>query len=246
MGRGLEMNDEILGNLVSFLRGDISTATEREIGSHRHNSCTIIGVGGIGSWLAYFLAFTFDKIILVDPDVVEVSNLHRTPYKFGHVGMKKVAAMAQLLLERNPNLSVLVADKKIDDLEEFPDRVRAEIEGCDIIFDCRDNLAPLPHRLREKPIVKLGYDGKKFNYILNPDYHALKQWDDTPDGYTTVPSYVAPSVICAAMVVQMVQNTPSLYSAKFTRTMVSADVDDLLTTFFEKYTVRRNENELEE
>ena len=55
---------------------------------------TVVGLGGTGFWTAVFLAMSgVEELILIDSDIVEVSNLNRLPLKEGFVGKKKIAAV---------------------------------------------------------------------------------------------------------------------------------------------------------
>jgi len=61
---------------------------------------TIIGAGGIGSWVTVALAkLGVRHLRVVDPDYVESHNLSTTPYRQIDVGKKKVHALQSLLDE---------------------------------------------------------------------------------------------------------------------------------------------------
>ena len=75
----------------------------------RFNEATvaICGLGGLGSNIAICLARAgIGKLILIDFDVVDVSNLHRQQYKANQVGMYKSEALKANLLEINPYITV--------------------------------------------------------------------------------------------------------------------------------------------
>src|SRR3990167_200578 len=59
----------------------------------------IIGCGGVGSWIALWLAKALPhaSIHLWDGDFVDESNLHRTPYLERHVGRLKTDALHEAL-----------------------------------------------------------------------------------------------------------------------------------------------------
>lgn len=212
---------------------------EESLNLNYHGKVVIIGLGGIGSWMAFSLAAIFNKFILIDHDVIEVSNLHRTPYFFSHVGRPKVVAAKELIVSRNPAANVFVLNKRVDDMT--PDDFKL-LYHTDLVLDCRDTLTPLPSAFDDYLVLKLGYDGLNFNYILNPNYEALQAWDNTPDGYTTVPSAIAPPMILAAIVTQLIQFTPQLY--KVDKTIhLKGDMKQLCNLFFEKFLVKRNEGE---
>lgn len=67
----------------------------------------ICGLGGLGSNIAICLARVgIGRLILIDFDVVDVTNLHRQQYKFNQVGMPKVEALKENLLEINPFIKI--------------------------------------------------------------------------------------------------------------------------------------------
>lgn len=67
----------------------------------------VAGAGGLGSNTAMLLARSgVERLLLVDDDVVEASNLNRQLYWPRHLGRPKVGALAELLRELNPAIRV--------------------------------------------------------------------------------------------------------------------------------------------
>jgi len=63
----------------------------------------ICGLGGLGSNIAVALARAgIGKLILIDYDRVDISNLHRQQYKATQVGMYKTEALKENLIEISP------------------------------------------------------------------------------------------------------------------------------------------------
>ena len=63
----------------------------------------VCGLGGLGSNVAIALARAgIGKLILIDFDRVDVTNLNRQQYKASQLGMNKTEALAQNLREINP------------------------------------------------------------------------------------------------------------------------------------------------
>ena len=156
---------------------------------------TVVGLGGTGFWTAVFLAMSgVGELILVDADIVEVSNLNRLPLKESVVGMKKTQAVQSFLSEI----------RKIARIEIHNIRIEKP-EDCQIlrgdIFCCTDNLRSQQlicayckkNSLRYQ---RIGYDGT----VLNVSKAFPLTFEEIKDegGYTTTPSWVIPAVFAAA------------------------------------------------
>ena len=67
----------------------------------------ICGLGGLGSNIAVALARAgIGKLILIDFDIVDITNLHRQQYKATQIGMNKTDALKENLLEIAPYVTV--------------------------------------------------------------------------------------------------------------------------------------------
>ncbi len=94
----------------------------------------IAGLGGLGSNVAVALARVgVGKLILVDFDVVEPSNLNRQQYFIKHIGMKKTEAMKKLLEDINPFITVETVDTYLDktNIEEVFKEAEVIVEAFD-------------------------------------------------------------------------------------------------------------------
>ena len=67
----------------------------------------ICGLGGLGSNIATALARAgVGKLILIDFDKVDISNLHRQQYKANQIGVNKTEALAHNLYEIAPYIAI--------------------------------------------------------------------------------------------------------------------------------------------
>ena len=95
----------------------------------------VCGLGGLGSNIAITLARSgIGKLILIDFDKVDITNLHRQQYKANQIGMNKTDALRDNLLEIVPYVT----------LETHPIRVTEEnaahlLQGADIICEAFDD-----------------------------------------------------------------------------------------------------------
>jgi len=162
-------------------------------------SVTVIGVGGVGSWVAYDLAMTgVGKLVLVDPDRVEDSNLNRTPYKLEHVGVHKVMAMVDIIAERRDSTIVVPIPKKVEEIDEID---MHEAMNTFVTIDCRDTvpLQGIPEELLSSPpVITGGYDGSKITLHTRPSLDSV--WGDGPTRYTETPSWLVPPQVIAAII----------------------------------------------
>ena len=63
----------------------------------------VCGLGGLGSNIAIALARAgIGKLLLIDFDRVDITNLHRQQYKVNQIGLYKADALAENLLEIAP------------------------------------------------------------------------------------------------------------------------------------------------
>lgn len=124
----------------------------------------IVGVGGVGSFAAEFIARAgVGKMTIVDGDVVDITNINRQlPALHSTVGMPKIDVVGDRLMDINPQL-------QLTKVQEFLSPERAfEIvtEEYDYVLDCIDSLTPklnlimAAKRKRVKIISSMGAGGK--------------------------------------------------------------------------------------
>lgn len=78
-------------------------------------SVGIAGLGGLGSNVAVALArLGIGRLILVDYDVVEPSNLNRQHYFLEHIGIPKTSALQSVIERINPFVSVATKNVYLD------------------------------------------------------------------------------------------------------------------------------------
>lgn len=103
----------------------------------------ICGLGGLGSNIATVLARAgVGKLILIDFDKVDITNLHRQQYKAAQIGMFKTDAMTENLKEIAPYTIVRTYNVKIteENLKEVL-LCNEEIGKADVICEAFDDAA---------------------------------------------------------------------------------------------------------
>jgi len=172
---------------------------QQELDLEPPHTVTVIGVGGVGSWVALDLALAgVQKIYLVDHDHIETHNLNRTPFKEEQIDTDKVTALTELISERRIDAEAVPITERI---EQLAGTFRDEIKSNPII-DCRDSADPLGDDLDEQVVLTAGYDGFEFTLHTNPDYDQI--WGDEDTEYETVPSFIAPPQFLSSIVTSIV------------------------------------------
>ena len=103
----------------------------------RFSSATVAvcGLGGLGSNIAIALARAgIGKLLLIDFDRVDITNLHRQQYKATQIGLYKSDALAENLLEIAPYTEIKTVTAKITE-ENFADLLK----GADVVCEAFDN-----------------------------------------------------------------------------------------------------------
>ncbi len=95
----------------------------------------VCGLGGLGSNIAIALARAgVGKLILIDFDRVDVTNLHRQQYKATQIGRYKTGAMAENLKELAPYTEVEIHTVQVD-----AGNAAGLLSGADIVCEAFDN-----------------------------------------------------------------------------------------------------------
>jgi len=103
----------------------------------RFSSATVAvcGLGGLGSNIAVALARAgIGKLLLIDFDRVDITNLHRQQYKANQIGLYKADALAKNLSEIAPYTEAKAVKAKITE-ENFTDILK----DADIVCEAFDN-----------------------------------------------------------------------------------------------------------
>ena len=95
----------------------------------------ICGLGGLGSNIAIALARAgIGRLILIDFDRVDITNLHRQQYKADQIGRYKTEALADNLREIAPYIELEIHTEHITE-----DNAVTLLQGVDIICEAFDN-----------------------------------------------------------------------------------------------------------
>lgn len=130
----------------------------------KNSNVLIVGVGGVGSFAAEFIARAgVGKITIVDGDVVDITNINRQlPALHSTVGQPKIDVVGDRLMDINPEL-------QLTKVKEFlsPERAFEIVTNeFDYVMDCIDSVTPklnliiASKRKKIKIISSMGAGGK--------------------------------------------------------------------------------------
>ncbi len=121
---------------------EMTTALEIRHGSMLQKSFSaatvaICGLGGLGSNIAFALARAgIGKLILIDFDKVDITNLHRQQYKASQIGRYKAEALSENLLEIAPYVTLKTHNVRITE-----ENIHSLLAEADIICEAFDAAA---------------------------------------------------------------------------------------------------------
>lgn len=156
----------------------------------------LIGCGGVGSWVGYFLALAGVRCLdLFDQDSLEAHNLNRMPYSIECVKLAKTEALRTLIKKSRPNAIVI-------EHEAFTKSYRFGKHKPEWVVVSTDTLAS--RRMVHQWAVK-----HKVNYLeaaAEGEFGSIAtspaEWSTPAEanpGYAHVPVWVGPAVSAAMM-----------------------------------------------
>lgn len=147
---------------------DFEAEISREEMQERLNSshAMIVGLGGVGTWVAYGLALAgVGTLTLIDPDIIEEGNLNRQClFTNSDIGMPKAETVAMKLSEISSTSKYHVFRKKITTSHECV----TFAENTNIIINCADEpntdkmnrvITEAGHAISIPHVLCGGYDG---------------------------------------------------------------------------------------
>ena len=159
----------------------------------------VVGCGGIGYWVAKFLAMSgAEHIELYDPDIIEEHNLNRLDIPFRFIGKNKADVTKEAILSIRDEATVFAYPFIFSDLTD----------DYDWVIDCTDDgdsqikNQEIARKIGSK-YFKAGYDGEGFGI-----HDTVAEWGESTDGYTIVPSWVVPAVVVASLAVAKIMKYP--------------------------------------
>lgn len=128
------MNDEqLLRYSRQIMLPQLDVAGQQRL---RDAGALILGLGGLGSVAAMYLAAAgIGRLVLVDDDQVDLTNLQRQiVHGTGDIGRAKVDSAHDTLKELNPEVAISTVARR-----PVADELRELVAGVDVVLDASDN-----------------------------------------------------------------------------------------------------------
>jgi len=176
---------------------------QQSLGVNTAQSVAIIGCGGIGSWIAMYLALAgIENLDLYDGDKIEAHNLNRFPLGPSAVGKYKSEALAEALIALRPGVMVIPRmnfEPQIHTLERYDwaivstDSLKSRrMVYQEVLKEHKD------HGRSYLRYIEAGADGMQMTVSFSP---AEFQTDEEENpGYRSVPVFVGPCTLAASIV----------------------------------------------
>jgi molybdopterin/thiamine biosynthesis adenylyltransferase len=168
----------------------------------KQSSVLIVGMGGLGSPVAMYLAAAgIGHLVIADQDTIEQSNLQRQiAHTLESVGDSKVSSAKTTLENLNPWIKVTTIEQRLDG-EVLDDAVA----NTDVVIDCSDNYATrfalnkacVGHSRTLVSGTAIRFNGQVAVFNQTPEsacYHCLYQADQFNDESCEDQGILAPVV----------------------------------------------------
>lgn len=217
------MSTNVVDSLIDYSR---QRDMEHDLGALEQTHI-IVGCGGIGYWLAIQLALLgHERLVLIDADKIESSNLNRLPAPLRSRGEYKVKVLKAQLRMMRPTVHVTCLPVHIteDTLQILHDIKNTSVYNLRI-WDCTDDariqrILSTCARNNMYLYSKAGYE--KWNVGLYSHMQDVWLQDNYTPGYTTSAANAISSMMAAGLAI--------LYAGQNEQEDISIDLKELVHT----------------
>jgi len=202
-----------------FEQGLLKYLSKEQLKSLQSKKIGIGGAGGLGSNLAVILARSgFNNFEILDGDLIDESNLNRQYYFVKDIGLPKVDALKNLLLEINPDIKVSIHNTKWS-----KESAGNYFKNCDFIaeaFDQAQFKRDFVEFYQDKAKIIVSGNGMAgFSSIKNLNIKEVKNiyfvGDAESDTACGLPPMAPRVTACSAMMAEVILNLSLFYQLKY-------------------------------
>jgi len=161
---------------------------------------TVIGLGGIGFWVATYAAMSgVGTLYLFDPDILEETNRNRLPVCQSSINRPKVDVAADFIRSIRPDATVIPVKERLEGI--FLD---IQMSISNVFIDCTDSPKCQIQTFNAckkvgRRFIRAGYDGTRIMVTSNVSGWIKGDVEEEP--YQVNPSWVVPAATVAALAV---------------------------------------------
>lgn len=173
---------------------------QQELNLYVPRELTVVGCGGIGSWIAIFSAMSgVQTLFLFDPDIMEESNRNRLPFCRSSINRPKVEVVADFIRGIRPGATVVPIKDKLEGA-----LLDIQLTASTTFMDGTDSpksqiMLYNASKDRGLTYIRAGYDGTHITITS-----VISGWikgDSEEEQYQVNPSWVVPAVAAASLAV---------------------------------------------
>lgn len=187
----------------------VDYARQAALGLTVPQSVAVVGCGGVGSWAAQFLAMAgVPEIWLFDGDTISSHNLNRLPVPPGAIDQSKSGAIADMIRGLRPDCRTLAMGNLIPEVAVMIEGLQ-EVEWVVCTTDtlASRRMIAVWARAINALYVEAAAEGEQGSATGAPAEWATEQ--EALPGYASVPVWVGPCVMAAAVAVaHVLHNQP--------------------------------------
>ena len=161
---------------------------------------TVVGCGGVGTWVAITLALLGrPRLILIDPDGIEASNLNRLPYPQAWIGKSKVEALRDFIHTLRNDIQITTLPYTFTECKEL---LSVLWSPWGQTYCCTDTVASQQEVYKyvvleqHHAYTRIGYDGG--NHVT-VSFKGPPVWGEDEGGYHDTPSWSGGAMCAAAL-----------------------------------------------
>ncbi len=169
---------------------------------------TVVGIGGIGFWVATFAALSgVPQIYLFDPDVLEESNRNRLPVCQSSINRPKVEVAAEYIKTMRPDVVIVPVKEKLEGI-----LLEVQVSISATYIDCTDSpkaQITLYNICKGQGYryIRAGYDGTRI--MVTSNVSGWIKGESEGEQYQVHPSWVVPAATVAALAVGKLMKYPN-------------------------------------
>lgn len=169
---------------------------QSSLGINTQQRVMVVGCGGVGSWVGYFLGLAgVAELELYDGDEIVEHNLNRLPFMRDNIGQPKSVALANLIKKARPDIVVRAYGNFDQWHQENVDAASFMVVSTDSLKSRK--MCYEAAKASRCPYIECAAEGNMATVTGSPA-EWQSELEDRP-GYASVPVFVGPCTLAASI-----------------------------------------------